>query len=49
MFLFNLNLLYNGENDAIMNPGESLCNGKLWSKQSQSFHKMAFGKVFLYF
>ena len=31
-FLFKLNLFYNGEDDAIMNLGDSQCNGKLWSR-----------------
>ena len=38
-FLFNLNLNHSGEDDVIMNQGESLCNGKLWSKQVTCFIK----------
>ena len=43
-----LDLFYNGENDAIMNPRESLCNCKLRSRWFQSFHKMTLGKIFFF-
>ena len=43
-FLFNLNLIYNGEDDTIMNPVESMRNVKLWSH----LIKWCFGKFFFF-
>ena len=47
-FLFNLNSFYNGEDDAIMNPGESLYNVKLQSRRASHFMKWWLGK-FVFF
>ena len=45
-FLFNLNLFYNDEDDAIMNSGKSQGNSKLWSRRTSRFIKWRLGKFY---
>ena len=48
-FFIQFKIVSNGEDDPVMNLGESQSNGQLQSSQASCFIKWPLGKFFLYF